>query len=129
MTKRPAAAAAGKDNPKGTAMTTLRHRPRSTASHPSVRRRAGAGAPVGAARFPNDWISATLRLGPDRRLVRVSADGIEWVLAAEDFDALARAAAGAPVRVEWNPDLGRVLIPGAHSRAGTSFFRLATGRS
>ena len=41
--------------------------------------------------------------------MRVSADGIEWVLAAEDFDALARAAAGATVRVEWNPDLGRVL--------------------
>ncbi|WP_376969717.1 hypothetical protein [Arthrobacter sp.] len=80
-------------------------------------------------RFANDWIGAMLRLCPERGLVRVGSGGVEWISSAADFQALLAAApeaANAPgVAVEWNPGLGRVLIPGAFERVGTSFFALA----
>ncbi|GER24344.1 hypothetical protein NCCP1664_28390 [Zafaria cholistanensis] len=82
-------------------------------------------SPHGAPRFANDWIGATLRLCPERRMARIAAGTLEWLLTAADFDALAAAAEGpGPLAVEWNPDLGQVLVPGGHLRGGASFFRL-----
>lgn len=79
-------------------------------------------------RFANDWIGATLRLCPERRLARIASGGIEWLLAANDIDTLVAAAPEAldapGVPVEWNPGLERVLVPGAFERVGTSFFAL-----
>jgi hypothetical protein len=109
-------------------LSAVAHGPRGT-SHSlaggPVRRLASHTEP----RFANDWIGATLRLCPDRGLVRVGSGSVEWILATADFEALLAAvpeAATPPgVAVEWSPGLGRVLVPGAFERAGTSFFTLA----
>jgi hypothetical protein len=130
MTKRPARQPpAGKSDPKGPAMSA-RPLP-DTVPAPAPRALAFAPEPVvpvsahSAPRFANDWIGATLRLCPERRMARIAAGTLEWLLAPADFDALAGAAGGlGPLAVEWNPDLGQVLVPGGHLRGGASFFRL-----
>ncbi|MEE1622238.1 hypothetical protein ACQ3I4_10810 [Zafaria sp. Z1313] len=87
----------------------------------SARRPAARSAP----RFAGDWVSATLRLDAHRRIVRLNTGEVEWLLEAEDFDAVSEAVRGRVLAdVEWSPDLRRLLVPGAHERAGTSFFRL-----
>jgi hypothetical protein len=130
MTKRPVRQPpAGKSDPKGPAMSA-RPLPHAIPA-PAPRALAFAPEPVvpvsahSAPRFANDWIGATLRLCPERRMVRVSAGTLEWLLAAADFEALAGAAGSlGPLAVEWNPDLRQVLVPGGHLRGGASFFRL-----
>ena len=132
MTKRPVRQPpAGKSDPKGPAMSA---RPLlDTVPPPAPRALAFAPEPVvpvsahNAPRFANDWIGAVLRLCPERRMVRIAAGTLEWLLAAADFDTLAEAAGGVgPLAVEWNPDLGQVLVPGGHQRGGASFFRLGS---
>ena len=130
MTKRPVLQPpAGKSDPKGPAMPA-RPLPHAIPA-PAPRALAFAPEPVvpvsahSAPRFANDWIGATLRLCPERRMVRIAAGTLEWLLADADFDALAVAAGSlGPLAVEWNPDLGQVLVPGGHLRGGASFFRL-----
>ncbi|GAA4378107.1 hypothetical protein [Paeniglutamicibacter cryotolerans] len=87
---------------------------------------AAPGLPIpGAQRFPGDWIEAWLRLCPDSATVHLGTSGMDWILPAADIQALAAALEGAPgAAVQFNPDAGLVLVPGAHQRNGSSFFRL-----
>jgi hypothetical protein len=76
-----------------------------------------------APRFANDWIPATLRLG--HGTVHVGSGALDWILVPDDFEALERAVGRqGRTEVEWNPDLGRLLVPGGHERTGRSFFTL-----
>ena len=79
---------------------------------------------AGEPRFRGDWIDARLVLG--RGTVRVLAGGLDRTLVPDDFRALAASVPeGGRARVQFNPDLGRLLVPGGHARGGRSFFRLA----
>lgn len=79
----------------------------------------------GAPRFAGDWIEAWLRLCPDSSTVHLGTSDMDWILPASDIGALASALEGASgAAVQFNPDAGLVLVPGAHERLGSSFFRL-----
>lgn len=79
----------------------------------------------GAPRFRGDWIEAWLRLCPDSATVHLGTADMDWILPAADIGALAAALDGVPgAAVQFNPDAGLVLVPGAFERHGSSFFRL-----
>lgn len=86
---------------------------------------ATATAPVTAPRFPGDWVDAMLYLG--HGTVRITGRDVDRILLVDDFEALRRAVPqGSPAMVQINPDLGRMLVPGGHARAGRSFFTLSS---
>ena len=76
-------------------------------------------------RFAGDWITAWLDHDPGTGLLQLGAGPSEWLLQAVAPEKLAAALEGrCPVEVQFNPELLVLLLPGAFSSAGTSFFRL-----
>ncbi|MFF5794448.1 hypothetical protein ACFY5D_20590 [Paeniglutamicibacter sp. NPDC012692] len=76
-------------------------------------------------RFAGDWITAWLDYDPGTGLLQLGAGPSEWLLEALAPEKLASALDGrGPTEVQFNPELSILLLPGAFTAAGTSFFRL-----
>ncbi len=62
---------------------------------------------------------------PGTGLLQIGAGPSEWLLQAVAPEKLAAALEGrGPTEVQFNPELLVLLLPGAFTAAGTSFFRL-----